>query len=206
MSNTKPTSYSRKLRDIAGQSFGQWTVLYRTDNVRTFVMWMCRCQCGIMKPVKSTSLTTGASRSCKECVVRRSIPNRQSPEYVVWLSMRNRCNNPRARGYENYGGRGIAVDPLWNSFDVFYRDMGHRPTVRHTIDRIDNDRGYSKSNCRWATRGENSRNTRRTRMFTFNNRTMCIADWAKHLNMNPVTLLYRINHWTLQDALTPLSK
>lgn len=74
--------------------------------------------------------------------------------------MRNRCNNPNADDFAHYGGRGIRICARWNSFPNFIEDLGPRPSLAHSLDRIDPDKNYSKSNCRWATRLEQSRNRR----------------------------------------------
>lgn len=83
----------------------------------------------------------------------------RSPTYSTWRSMLGRCSYPSTNGYHNYGGRGITVCPEWMKFENFIRDMGERPEG-HVIDRIDNDRGYFKANCRWVTKIQSARNRR----------------------------------------------
>jgi hypothetical protein len=83
---------------------------------------------------------------------------RKTPEYRSWLAMRERCGSPSHHAYSRYGGRGIAVDPRWNDFAVFLEDMGQRPAGT-SLDRIDNAKGYSPDNCRWATSEQQNRNS-----------------------------------------------
>lgn len=83
-----------------------------------------------------------------------------TPEYKAWAAMLQRCNNPKEPAYENYGARGISVCDAWKTFDRFYKDMGSRPSDRHSLDRIDNDGHYTPDNCRWATKSIQQRNQR----------------------------------------------
>lgn len=99
--------------------------------------------------------------------------------------MIQRCENPKNPYWKNYGGRNIHVCDRWrNSFDAFLADMGDPPTPEHTIERIDNDAGYSPENCRWAFRSEQLRNQRRSINVTIDGRTMNAREWSAETGIN----------------------
>lgn len=132
------------------------------------------------------------------------------PEYrkerSVWLGMRARCHNPKNPAYDRYGGRGIFVCDEWrNDFDRFYEDMGPRPDGM-TIDRIDNNRGYSKDNCRWVSYQENSRNTRRTVKVEINGRQMKVHEIAEASGQKESTVIYRIKRGLSADSIMSKEK
>lgn len=130
-----------------------------------------------------------------------------SSEHSSWRSMRQRCKNPNNTHYARYGGRGITIDPAWESFSEFLKDMGPKPQKNLELERINNEGNYCKENCRWATRKEQTRNrggARATRLYTFEGKTMCIADWAKEIGITPQSLQKRLNKgWPLELALSP---
>jgi len=107
-----------------------------------------------------------------------------SPIYKVWASMLDRCYNSNTRNYESYGGRGITVSKEWiNSFNTFYKDMGERPS-NYSIERIDNNKGYSKDNCKWASIKEQSNNKRSTIKIKYNDKVQSLAEWCEELSIN----------------------
>lgn len=105
------------------------------------------------------------------------------PGYHIWLKMRDRCKNPRCPGYPIYGGRGIKVCERWDSFALFAQDMGPRPPG-YSIERINNDGDYEPSNCRWASRADQGRNTRRNLFVVHEGKRMCITDASKAKGIN----------------------
>ena len=120
------------------------------------------CDCGNKKEVRGSSLSRGDTTSCGCLLANMSTTHglSNSPEYPVWASMKQRCLNENYIGYKNYGGRGITFSESWNSFESFIEDMGSKPYPQASLERIDNDKGYSKDNCKWASRHQQSVNQR----------------------------------------------
>lgn len=117
--------------------------------------------------------------------------------YYAWRSMHARC---RDLSNPNYGGRGISVCPEWVSYDTFYDDMGECPD-RHSLDRIDNNAGYSPSNCRWVTIREQLNNQRRNRRITHMGKTQTLSQWAEELGIRLDTLSKRLSRLPVESAL-----
>lgn len=111
--------------------------------------------------------------------------------YRSWQMMKNRCLNPKAEDYAYYGGKGVSVDPAWHSYDCFLRDMGQRPPGT-TIDRIDSQGDYTKSNCRWATRLTQARNRAYTLDVTHGGRTQKVWEWAAELRLSQASFHHRL--------------
>lgn len=157
-----------ELVDISGRRFGRLKVLRRkgSSSGRGGSKWLCICDCGSVRIVRSHALRHGITRSCG--CFHRKVSHENAIHggwntrlYSVWSSMKQRCFNPLDDAYPNYGGRGISVCDRWRySFANFRDDMGPRPSKNHSIDRIDNDGNYEPSNCRWATRHQQQTNQR----------------------------------------------
>lgn len=129
------------------------------------------------------------------------------PEYSPWANLNTRCNNPLATGYENYGGRGIKVCDRWQGkggFKNFLKDVGRRPSLSHSIERLDVNGNYEPGNCVWATPRQQSRNMRRNIFIEFNGKRQCLTDWAADLGMATQVLYNRIFYggMSIEVALT----
>lgn len=199
-----------KINDLTGRRFGKLTA-QRIVSVRPKV-WECLCDCGNIRNVIGCSLVTGNTRSCgcikKEVMtgnqINRTHGMSKTKEWKAWASIKDRCLNPNVKGYENYGGRGITMHPAWiNSFESFYEHIGDAPSKKHSVDRIDNSRGYEPGNVRWATVKEQGNNRRTNVVIEFQGKSLTIAQWSEELGV-PEQLLYwrQKMGWTTERMLT----
>jgi len=198
-------------KELTGRTFGRLQVIgeaVRPQDQPAKAKVLTACVCGSKMDTRVCHLLSGATRSCgclnRELLSRRATHRMtMSTEYQIWNGMYTRCTNKRRRGYKNYGGRGITVDSRWLKFENFYADMGPRPSLKHTLDRYpDNDGPYSKANCRWATKQQQTRNTRRNYLITISGRTQCMTDWAKECGVKMGTVWQRLYRgWPAIQAL-----
>lgn len=201
--------------DLTNQKFSRWTVIRKGKNaIKRPVNWVCKCICGIERSVSSQSLRNGSSKSCgclnkevhrKMCIDRNTTHAlSKTPTYDTWINLKQRCYNPNAKKYKIYGHLGIRVCKRWQKFENFFIDMGHRPSKKHTIDRI-NPRGhYEPGNCRWALHKVQQNNRGNNRLITFNGETKTLQQWSEHLKMPRKTLSSRLDRlgWPLERAMT----
>ncbi len=171
------------------QTFGHWTVIGQGENSK---LLLCRCACGLEKDVYKSNLSSGKSSSCG--CLNRPNPGTHNmtgkPEYYTWVQMKSRCSNPRNKGYQYYGRRGITVCERWkSSFEAFFEDMGPRPSSKHSIERNETNGNYKPSNCRWATKKEQMRNRSDNLNLEIDGVTKTAAEWAEVSGI-PVKLLY----------------
>ncbi len=199
-----------RTQDLTNTHFERWTVLCFAGYKGRYAYWTCKCQCvyGTIKDVAVSNLRNHSSKSCgcllHECLLQRNTSHgkRQTPEYTIWRSMRQRCEDSNSSGFYKYGLRGITVCKQWHDFAVFYEDMGPRPSKKHSIERLDNEGNYTPDNCVWATSDVQSRNTRQNVMLTYDGITQCATDWAHTLGMKPKLLQGRIRDgWSTEEAL-----
>ena len=174
-----------RMRNLTGQEFGDLIALSFAGRTRHGApQWLCRCRCGIEKVIVGISLTSGATKSCG-CKRAYSIglgARRHgmtgTKVHNTWKSMIQRCTDQRADSFPRYGGRGITVCERWRTFENFYADMGAPPTLRHSIERRNNNGNYEPDNCCWATLKEQQNNRSDNRFMTIGAATMTIQQWA----------------------------
>lgn len=203
-----------------GDQFKDWVVAsdkfkfskYRIPcgKVRWVYFAQCRCICGGMQWVNLDNLKRGLSGGCG-CVAAGKLASAsvthgksKTPIYGVWCSMVQRTTLPSCRAFKDYGGRGIGIDPRWLSFEEFYKDMGDPPFPKASLERLDNDEGYSKGNVVWATRAQQARNKRNTRLFEFQGEARTLSEWAERTGIGRATLASRVYvyKWPIAKALT----
>lgn len=200
-----------KAIDHAGIRYGRLVATSKAENSRSGrIRWNCTCDCGNSVVVQTNALVSGNTRSCG-CIhdevrktARKTHGMRKTSLYNIWNGIKIRCTNKNSAAYKDYGGRGITVCDRWlNSFENFFADMGDRPSAQHSIDRINNDLGYSPDNCRWATKGEQSRNTRKNIFLEHDGLLLCVSDWSSMYGICDDTIIHRIrNGWSASGAIT----
>ena len=170
--------------NLAGRRFGRLEALSKSGkNARNYALWLCRCDCGQQTIAASAELKKGRTRSCG-CLRREVAADKfkshgmsDTPAFKSWRSAKDRCSNKAHHAYGKYGGAGITMCPEWiSSFEAFYSCMGARPS-NTTLDRIDNSKGYEPGNCRWASKKEQSTNSKWPRLISHSGITLNISEW-----------------------------
>ena len=188
--------------DLVGTRFGRLVVLRRADKLGR-PAWVCLCDCGKTTIKAQLDLRKGDSRSCG-CLKRDMLKNRNTvhggtdtPAYKKWHSMWTRVRSAHRKSNRCYVA--VAVCDEWKSFDAFLRDMG-APPEGYSLDRIDNDKGYSKDNCRWVPLAAQATNTRRLRLHN----GVHVSELARQAGLEPDVVFDRINKlgWDIERALS----
>lgn len=207
-----------RVLDLTNQQFGRLTVIRKHHKRDKWlnVLWECLCECGNTSIVATAELRRpGGRKSCgclrsevlKETNTKHGLHH--TSEYGIWCKIKDRCLNEQSANYVRYGARSITICDDWKeSFEVFYRDMGPRPSLEHSIERKDNDKGYSKENCRWATREEQANNRRSNVFYEYKGESKTLAQWCKYFGVKYKVAYYRINtlDWAFEEVVQPIDR
>lgn len=190
------------IHDLTGQRFGRLTVIGVDDRNTRKTYFYCQCDCGTVKSIRADSLLAGRILSCgclhKEVAAENVARNHKhkmsrTRPYEIWQNMKRRCYNPHDVRYDRYGGRGITVCDEWrDDFAAFYEwavNNGYADDL--TIDRIDNDKGYSPENCRWADHETQCRNRASNINITIGNATKTLTEWCEIFELDYKTIVAR---------------
>lgn len=199
-------------QEMKNKRFGRLLVISRHgSDKRNNATWLCQCDCGNTSIVSTAGLNKGHTNSCG-CIHRERMANltkthgqSHSKAWNSWMKAKDRCFNSKHIAFHKYGGAGISMCDRWkNSFESFYADMGDPPTSTHSLDRIDNSKGYEPENCRWASKKQQSDNSSWPRLITFRGETKNLSEWSKSLGMdiNSVRTRIKILGWSVERALT----
>ena len=201
--------------DLTGKRFGRLTIIKRIENGKGRVtMYLAQCDCGKFVKVRAGNVTRGKTISCgcyhKELVSQAQKHGQARKRnctrlYNIWCGIKARCYNSHVKDFKHYGGKGIKMCEEWvsnfNAFSTWAESNGYNDTL--TIDRIDNNKNYEPSNCRWVTRKEQSKNTSQNHYITFNEETKLLTEWSKQTGINATTILNRLNRgWSIEKTLT----
>jgi hypothetical protein len=203
-----------KFLDLSGYRFGRLTVAGRDGYVGNHqVAWVCRCDCGGETRTTSTKLKSGHTQSCG-CLQKERASEVQNihglcadgrhPLLNTYTAMIGRCHRETSQDFATYGARGIAVCDRWRfgegektGFQCFVEDMGPRPSKRHTIDRENNERGYSPDNCRWATPTDQARNRRSNTTVVVDGKRVSLRSFCQKHNLR-----YEVIQWRLKEGFS----
>ena len=200
-------------KDLTGQRFGRLVALRKVDRYvspcgSSCNIWLCKCDCGNEKKVKTSDLTSGNTRSCGCFQTEARITHNLTHHKLYWVyqNMKNRCYRTSDRHFNDYGGRGITVCDEWlEDFLNFYSwaiNNGYQEGLE--IDRIEVNGNYEPSNCRWITHKEQQFNKRNNKRFYYNGKNLTLPEWSEILHISPDTLFSRIykRGWSVERALT----
>jgi hypothetical protein len=187
--------------------YGRLTLLYHCGGR----YWLCECECGTEGEFRIDHLVSGLTQSCgclnkEQKTSHGHTVNGRTPTYESWRAMRDRCELASHPHYQRYGGRGIRVCEQWlgpEGFANFLRDMGERPSGKHSIDRIDNEGHYEPSNCKWSTMVQQHQNRSTNVNLTHNGKTQCLTAWSVETGIRISTLRARLQRGlSVEEVLT----
>lgn len=190
-----------KYERLESKRFGKLVVVDLAGFKGRNALWNCACDCGKSISATTAALKFGKVKSCGCLVIEASTKHglSSSRPYHIWRALKTRCDDPKAINYHLYGGRGIAYDPRWKDFLAFWEDMGESYQEGLTIERINNNRSYSKENCVWIDYRRQNFNKRTNVYLTHDNRRQTATEWAQELNVNR-RVIYYLHDKGLGDA------
>ena len=200
-------------KEIKSKKYGRLTVISEVTpkdyGYRKRRRVNCVCDCGNKVILVLNNIRIGTTKSCGCLLTEINIAKNYkhgmtlSPEYQAWRSMFKRCNDQNSENYKYYGGRGITICKRWEKFECFYKDIGDKPTQKHSLDRIDNNGNYYKNNCKWSTPKEQTSNRRTTIFIEYKGLKLTIAEWSFKLNIKYTTIYSRHKKgWEIKRILT----
>ena len=205
-----------KIKDLSGNKFSRLTAIEFKKVKNHRAQWLCKCDCGNYCVANADALQSGKKKSCGclqiETYKRAKTSTHKLTNtrlYRIWAHIKSRCYSESNERYSDYGGRGIIMDENWkNDFMSFYNwAINNGYSDKLTIDRIDNNKGYSPDNCKWSTCREQCNNRRSNRLVTYNNKTQCLMEWSKELDIPYYTLQNRLDAgWQIDKAFTEKTK
>lgn len=211
-----------KAKDLTGQRFGKLIAVTNLglDQDRRSISWLCKCDCGNEKTVKSRNLLKGKTKSCGCLKKEIDYSNRnyhkkhgmyKSRLYRIWVLMRERCYNTKRKDYQRYGKLGIKVCEEWTNENGFVNFMnwalanGYKDNL--SIDRIENKGNYEPSNCRWASDKTQANNTKRNNYIEYNGEVKTATEWAREFGLNPSVVNARLRRgWTGERLFEPSNR
>lgn len=201
----------KTFKDMTGLRFTRLLVLSQGESDSNGnARWHCQCDCGSKTISSGFTLRNGEAKSCG-CLTTEQLKARikshglsDKPEYRVWAGMIQRCDNPKTRKFNLYGARGIRVCDEWYLFEAFYRDMGPRPSPKHSIERRDGDGHYCPSNCYWATASQQANNTSQNRKVVYRGQEMNLVQAIRAAGdvVGYGTVKSRLHYgWNIEEAV-----
>lgn len=220
-----PIPTNPRFADLRGRKYGRLSPVELLAIRKSHPTWRCRCDCGKVTAVRSDHMKSGrqVSCGCHQAEIRGNAQrthgeshypngeNKQTAEYTAWMMMRARCNNPNAKRFDRYGGRGIRVCYRWETgegglggYECFLADMGRKPSPKHSIDRYpDNDGNYEPGNCRWANYNQQARNRSDTVIVESDGESISLADACEELGVSYRRVRGRMDRgWSFQRAVS----